>query len=126
MVSSRNCPWLKDGVTMLIHGQGWPSGITSGKPGLSFVQGQPVRPGGGTGKSATLGQRTVTVRQTTASEVASSKAAYQLPDCLFHPLHRHVQDAMRLLRSASLVTGIKRGCWLDHNAWNLPRTKSRR
>ena len=56
MVSSMNCPWLNEGVTMLIRGHGEPSGIVSGSCGLSSVHGQPVLPGGGGGISVTLGQ----------------------------------------------------------------------
>ena len=50
MVSSRNLAWLKDGVTTVTVGQGRPSGWVVGSEGVSTVQGQPVRPGGGGGK----------------------------------------------------------------------------
>src|SRR5713226_3769098 len=57
IVSSINCPWLYDGVTILIRGQGRPSGIVSGNCGLSSVHGQPVLPGGGGESSIRVGQR---------------------------------------------------------------------
>ena len=50
MVSSKYCAWLKEGVTMLILGQGEPSGIVGGSGSDSSVHGQPVLPGGGGGK----------------------------------------------------------------------------
>lgn len=50
-----NCPWVYDGVTMLMRGQGQPSGILPGGTQLPSVQGQPVRPGGGGGISVTVG-----------------------------------------------------------------------
>ena len=42
---------------MLTRGQGEPSGIVSGRLETSSVQGQPARPGGGGGSSASVGQR---------------------------------------------------------------------
>src|SRR5207253_7837025 len=59
IVSSINCPWLKDGVTILIRGHGFPSSVVSGSRPLSSVQGQPILPLGGSGRSLSLGQRIV-------------------------------------------------------------------
>lgn len=42
MVSSRKAAWLKEGVTMLIFGQGEPSGIFAGSGELAWVHGQPL------------------------------------------------------------------------------------
>ena len=42
MVSSRNWPWLYDGVTTVMRGQDEPSGIVPATAGLPSVHGQPV------------------------------------------------------------------------------------
>jgi hypothetical protein len=47
---------LNEGVTIEIDGHGTPAGAVAGSGGVSTVQGQPVRPGGGGGNSANLGQ----------------------------------------------------------------------
>ena len=41
MVSSIYCAWLKEGVTILILGQGDPSGMVASKDWLVPVHGQP-------------------------------------------------------------------------------------
>jgi len=49
-------PWLYDGVTILIAGQGEPSGVTSGVFALTSFQGQPLLGCGGEGISDNSGQ----------------------------------------------------------------------
>ena len=44
MVSSKNCPWLNDGVTMLILGQGLPFCMLGGTGLELSVHGQPDLP----------------------------------------------------------------------------------
>src|SRR6266568_4062303 len=56
IVSSINCAWLKEGVTMLMRGHGWLPGIRSGRRALSSVHGQPLLSGGGGGSSFKEGQ----------------------------------------------------------------------
>src|SRR5262245_32415190 len=56
-VASRKSACLKEGVTTVMHGQAWPSGISLSNDSLPSVQGQPVFPGGGAGSSCMLGQR---------------------------------------------------------------------
>jgi hypothetical protein len=51
MVSAMNCPWLYDGMTMLMRRQRELSDICSGNCGLSAIHRQPVWPGGSRGSS---------------------------------------------------------------------------
>ena len=79
MVSSMNRPWLKDGVTIVIRGQGLLSGMHSGSRMLSSVQGQPVLPSGGVGSSLNDGQRTgLFLDQKNGTTVTVAEAALKL------------------------------------------------
>ena len=50
-----NWPWLRLGVTIEMRGQGVPSARKAGSCGVSTVHGQPGLPGGGGGRSASVG-----------------------------------------------------------------------
>jgi len=52
---------LYDGMTMLILGDGLPSGMASGSCGLSPIHRQPLRPAAGGGSSLNVGQRIVQI-----------------------------------------------------------------
>jgi hypothetical protein len=56
MVSSKNLPWLNDGVTMVIRGHS--RSLFAGDSGhdLSSVHGQPTLPAGAAGNSSKRGQ----------------------------------------------------------------------
>lgn len=84
IVSSKNLAWLKDGVTMLIRGHACPSGMECNDGVLSSVHGQPCRPGGGSGRSFSLGQRiadklSVLERQFAKNSVAAPET--KRPSC---------------------------------------------
>lgn len=56
-----NIPWLYEGVTTVILGQGFPSGMHSANTGASAIHGHNVLPGGAGGRSTRLGQRILVV-----------------------------------------------------------------
>src|SRR5690242_17167742 len=107
MVSSINTPWLYDGVTTLTRGQLWPSGLVSGNSRLSSVHGQPILPGGGGGRSASVGQRTLATPRLTFS--SSFMYQFAVPGKIQICLLVHIKapaGGLGSLRAHASSTGI--------------------
>ena len=58
-----NAPCRYDGVTTVMRGHARPSARVAGAGGVATVHGQPVRPGGGAGKSESIGIRCTVVER---------------------------------------------------------------